>query len=385
MGGPAHQACLLSGRRLDPDRYDTLLVYGAVPPGEESMADVAAREGARTEFVPSLGQPVRPHRDLRALSRLRAIARDFRPDLVHTHMAKAGLIGRSAVLRVQPRPAIVHTYHGHVLEGYFSPLVTHGYRALERGLAHRSDCLIGVSRATVDDLVRLRIAPRERFQVIPLGLDLEPFLRLDEEAGQAFRAELGVSDEEVLVTYAGRVAPIKRLDVMLRGVAEARRQSVPVRLAVVGDGQTRPELETLAGELGIADAVSFLGYRSDLHRIAAGTDIAALSSTNEGTPVSLIEAGAAGRPAVASGVGGVPEVVTDETGLLFPSGDHLALGRALARLAANAELRSEMGRRARERVTDRYSIERLLDNIDALYRALAEKGRSSAATQPREA
>jgi glycosyltransferase involved in cell wall biosynthesis len=200
LGGPAHQASLLSGRRLDPERYETLLVYGAVPPDEQSMADLASREGARTEFLPSLMQPVRPQHDLRALMRLREIAREFRPDVVHTHTAKAGYLGRSAALRMRPRPAIVHTYHGHVLEGYFSAPVSQGYRALERRLARRSDRLIGVSEATVADLVRLGIAPRERFQVVRLGLDLKPFSRLDEDAGQAFRAEVGVDAEETLVT-----------------------------------------------------------------------------------------------------------------------------------------------------------------------------------------
>jgi glycosyltransferase involved in cell wall biosynthesis len=370
LGGPAHQASLLSGRRLDPERYETLLVYGAVPPDEQSMADLASREGARTEFLPSLMQPVRPQHDLRALMRLREIAREFRPDVVHTHTAKAGYLGRSAALRMRPRPAIVHTYHGHVLEGYFSAPVSQGYRALERRLARRSDRLIGVSEATVADLVRLGIAPRERFQVVRLGLDLKPFSRLDEDAGQAFRAEVGVDAEETLVTYVGRVVPIKRLDVMLRGVGEARRQGAPVRLAVIGDGETRSGLETLASELGIAEAVAFLGYRSDLAHIAAGSDIAALSSANEGTPVSLIEAGAAGRPAVASEVGGVPEVVTSETGILFPAGDDRALGVALARLSAHPDLRRRMGRRAQERVTKRYSIERLLGDIDALYAEL---------------
>src|SRR5205823_8509453 len=201
MGGPAQQASLLSGRRLDPDRYETLLVHGTLAPGEESMAEMAAREGARTEFLPSLGQPVRPHRDLEALARLAAIARRFRPHVVHTHTAKAGFVGRQAALAVRPRPLIVHTYHGHVLEGYFGPLKTGVYRSLERLMGRLSDALIGVSQATVDDLVRLGVAPRDRFRVIPLGLDLEPFTRLEGRDRHELRHELDIGEDEVLLTY----------------------------------------------------------------------------------------------------------------------------------------------------------------------------------------
>jgi glycosyltransferase involved in cell wall biosynthesis len=370
MGGPAQQASLLSGRRLDPDRYETLLVHGSLAPGEESMAEMAAREGARTEFLPSLAQPVRPQRDLAVVAKLAAIARRFRPHIVHTHTAKAGFVGRQAALALRPRPVIVHTYHGHVLEGYFGPLKTAVYRSLERLMGRFSDALIGVSQATVDDLVRLGVAPRDRFRVIPLGLDLEPFTRLEERERQELRRELDVGKDEVLLTYVGRVVPIKRLDLLLRGFARARNKAPALRLAIVGDGEIRPGLEALAAELGVVGEVSFLGYRQDLPRVAAATDVAVLSSANEGTPVSLIEAGAAGRPAVASAVGGVPEVVTAETGILYPSGDEGALARALTTLGSDPRAREELGSQASERILQRYSAERLIADIDALYSEL---------------
>ncbi len=178
LGGPAHQASYLSGRRFHPDRYETLLVHGQPAPGEESMADLAESEGARTLYLPSLRQPVDPIHDTRALAQIRSIVRRFRPDLVHTHTAKAGFLGRQAALIAGgPRPALVHTFHGHVLEGYFGKGKTTLYRNLERRLGRRTDRLIGVSRQTVDDLVRLGVAPREKFSVVPLGLDLDPFAR----------------------------------------------------------------------------------------------------------------------------------------------------------------------------------------------------------------
>jgi glycosyltransferase involved in cell wall biosynthesis len=336
------------------------------------MADLAEREGARTEFVPSLGQPLRPHRDVAALVKVAAIARRFRPDIVHTHTAKAGFVGRTAALAaVRPRPLLVHTFHGHVLEGYFGAAKSGLYRRLERTLARRTDRLIGVSDSTVADLVRLGVAPPDRFDVIPLGLDLDAFARLEEAAGCDLRAELGIGEEEVVLGFVGRLVEIKRVDLLLRAFARAR-DGVRLRLLVVGDGELRPRLEALTAELGIADTVSFLGYRRDLPAIAAATDVAVLASANEGTPVSLIEAAAAGRPAVATRVGGVGDVVTPQTGILVDSGDVDALAVAIAKLARERGRRKRMGAAARERALSGYSADRLVNDIEELYDRLLE-------------
>src|SRR3954468_24079079 len=184
MGGPAHHVGFLSGL-LDPDRYETVLFHGEIGAGEAALSSTADRYGVRRETVPGLRPELRPVDDLRALVALVGAVRRFRPDIVHTHTAKAGMLGRLAALAMRPRPIIVHTYHGHVLEGYFGPLRNAFYRALERGLARVSDVLIGVSSATGDDLVRLQIAPREKFRVIPIGLDLDPFLEARPADGAA--------------------------------------------------------------------------------------------------------------------------------------------------------------------------------------------------------
>jgi glycosyltransferase involved in cell wall biosynthesis len=371
MGGPAHQAALLSGRRFHPERYETLLVHGSLAPGEVSLADLAAEEGARMRFLGDLQQPVNPPRDARALLGLIRLARAFGPHVVHTHTAKAGFLGRQAALAVRPRPAIVHTFHGHVLEGYFGAAKARLYLELERALARVSDRLIGVSQATVDDLVRLGVAPREKFRVLPLGLDLEP---LAAPAGEAPRREsrdqLGVAAGEVLAVFVGRVVPIKRLDLLLRAFARARSSDPRLRLALVGDGEERPRLESLASELGVGAAVLFLGYRRELRPLFAAADLAVLSSDNEGTPVSLIEAAAAGLPSVATDVGGVGEVVGEDTGLLVPRGDVAALAEALLRMAADPDRRRGRGRAARLRAVERYGVGRLLGDVDALYAEL---------------
>jgi len=184
------------------------------------------------------------------------------------------------------------------------------------------------------------------------------------------RAELGVEPEDVLLVFVGRVVPIKRLEVLLRALAQTRESGRRLRLALVGDGEERPGLERLAAELGISDDVFFLGYRRELQPVFAAADVAVLSSDNEGTPVSLIEAAAAGLPAVATDVGGVHEVVSEETGVLVPPGDPAALGNALAAIAGDEDRRRRFGAAARRRALERYDAARLLADIDALYREL---------------
>jgi glycosyltransferase involved in cell wall biosynthesis len=370
LGGPAYHVSLLSGR-MDPERFTTLLISGSVPPGEGSSEHLAERYGARHVRMDSLGPELHPVRDLRALAATARIARAFRPHVIHTHTAKAGVIGRLAALTCRrPRPIVVHTYHGHVLEGYYSRPVAGFYRFLERAMARRSDRLIGVSSATVDDLVRLGVAERSKFEVVPLGLELDDFLALSLDPAGAFREELGVGPDEILATFVGRLVPIKRVDVLLRSLARGRELGAPLRLAIVGDGELRAQLEGLAAQLGCAEHVDFVGYRHDLTAIVAGTDIAVLTSDNEGTPVALIEASAGARPLVATRVGGVADVVVPGAGLLAERGDHDAIGTALAGLAADRELRRQMGERARDHVQSRYRAESLLERMTDLYQVL---------------
>ena len=377
MGGPAHQACLLSGRRMDRSKYETLLVHGRVGAGEESLENLIADEDVDQVRLESLSPAINPRADAVALRDLMRLIEAFKPDVVHSHTAKAGFLGRQAALlrgrrSSGPSPILVHTFHGHVLEGYFGSVKQSVYRTLERRLAKRTDRLIGVSSATVDDLVRLRIAPPERFSVIPLGLDLTPFVLHKGAAAAQLRREIGVADDEILASFVGRLVPIKRVDVLLRAVAVARLEGAPLRLAVAGDGELRAALVALSRELMIEDCVSWLGYRRDLPTLAAASDIAVLSSDNEGTPVSLIEAGASGLPAVSTDVGGVRDVVLNGvTGLLVPATDHERLGAAIASLAADPERRRAMGGRARDHVLSQFSIERLIGDITSLYEELA--------------
>lgn len=370
VGGPAHHVTLLTAR-LDPTLFASRLIVGRPSPHEAEFTSALERSGVVPIEIAHLGPRIAPLADLRALRELVRELRRSRPDLVHTHTAKAGALGRLAALAVRPRPIIVHTYHGHVLEGYFGRAVTAAYRLAEKLLARVSDRLVAVSEKTVDDLVRLGVAPRERFAVIPIGLDLDPFLALDSEPDAEARRELGVAPGDVALVFVGRLVPIKRLDVLLEAVALALAEAPSLRLLVVGDGELRREHELLAEELGISERVRFLGFRYDLERIAAATDVAVLSSDNEGTPVALIEAGAAARPLVATDVGGGADIVGPATGRLVPARDPAAMAAELVALARDPRLRARLGAAARERVAAAYDADRLVADIARMYRELA--------------
>jgi glycosyltransferase involved in cell wall biosynthesis len=372
LGGPAHHVTVLS-TRFDSRKCEALLVTGKVGRGEEEHT----APGVQVRYLPSLGPDIRPREDLRSLLALIRLIRAFRPDIVETHTSKAGLLGRLAVVLALPRrPIVIHTYHGHVLRGYFGPAKTRAFTLLERALNRVSDLLVAVSSTTADELAELRVAPRSKFAVVPLGLELDGFLALAPEPDPAARTALGVAPEEIVFTITGRLVPIKRLDLALRSFAIAVR-SVPMRLFVVGDGELRPELERLAADLGCADRVDFLGYRRDLETIAAASDAALLTSDNEGTPVALIEAAAAARPVVATDVGGVADVVADgETGLLARPDDAEAIAAAMVRLAGDGELRLRAGTAGRARVRRQFTPERLLADMEEIYSGLLAAGRS---------
>ncbi len=369
MGGPAHHVAILT-KRLDPARFETLLVRGAVSRGEASLNHLLNPAKYQVIDLPRLGARIRPLNDLAVLMSLARIIRRYRPIIVHSHTAKAGLVARlAAMLAPGPRPLLVHTFHGHVLRGYFGRVPTAIYRLLERALARVTERLVCVSSANMEELLELHVGRRAQYIVVPVGLELEAFLDLV-PGDRALRCEVGAAPDDVLAIFVGRLVPIKRVDVLLRSLAHARGLKAPVRLVVVGGGPLQHELEALASELGIAQETHFLGYREDVKELVSGSDVAVLSSSAEGTPVSLIQSGAGALPAVATAVGGVPEVVSDESGVLVQAGDHEALGRALAALAGDSSLRRRLGSGARERVRERFAAQRLVADVEALYATL---------------
>ena len=285
-------------------------------------------------------------------------------------MAKAGAVGRSAAMTLSPRPRTVHTFHGHVLEGYFSTAAQRTFLQVERRLARHTDVLIAVSEEVRDALLDMGVGRREQYHVIPLGLDLSAFLDVGVKGTGAFRRRLGLGPDEPLVGAVGRLAPIKDLGTLLAALPAVEG----AHLAIVGDGEMRGALERRARELGVDGRVHFTGWCTNVPEVLADLDVVALTSRNEGTPVSLIEAAAACRPVVATAVGGVPTVVQHGvTGLLIQAGDADQLAASLLQLLSNREARRTMGEAARAHVAERFGQERLLEDIRRLYTQLAAR------------
>jgi glycosyltransferase involved in cell wall biosynthesis len=378
VGGPAlHVAYLSAG--LQERGYETTLVAGELARGEESMAFVAESRGVEVRAVSELRRQVSPFRDVVAAFRLAGLIRSTRPDVVHTHTAKAGAVGRVAVVLsgIRPRPVVVHTFHGHVLRGYFGPLTAWGFRLLERILARTTDALVAVSPQVRDDLVRLGVAPADKFVVVRLGIELEERVGGNGDARERTRRLLGIPDDRFVVGWMGRMTAVKRTDDVLLALKGLHERGVPAALCLVGDGPDRDQLEERAHELGIARDCFSLGYQDAVADWYAAFDAMILPSANEGTPVSVIESLAAGRPVVATDVGGVSDVVRDGVdGFLVEAADVDGRADPLQELAADPERRRAMGAAGRERVLHRYAVARLVDDVDRLYRALLEARQS---------
>ena len=379
MGGPAiHVASLAAG--LETRGYHTTLVAGTLARGEDSMAFVAERLGVSIVSVPEMAREVAPLLDARSVRQLAGLIRELRPHVLHTHTAKAGAIARAAaVLAADARPPIVvHTFHGHVLKGYFGPGRTAFFRQVERTLARASDVLVAVSPEVRDDLVELGVAPREKFTVVRLGIPLAERLG-DPTSDLDYRGLYGIPREAFVVGWVGRMTGVKDTSAVLDILRSTRDLGVDAVLCMVGDGPERDGLEARAHELGIARHVYFVGYQADVAGYYRLFDAFVLPSVNEGTPVSAIESLASGTPVVANRVGGVPDVVRDGLdGFLVEPGDVEGAASRLADLAADPERRAQLGESGRRRVLRRYSVERLVDDVDRLYRSLLEsKGLAS--------
>jgi glycosyltransferase involved in cell wall biosynthesis len=373
VGGPARHVVLLD-RGLRGRGHDTRLVHGSLAPFEASLEHLAVEAGLPTTRIRELGRRISPVSDVRAFASLLRLLFREAPDVIHTHTAKAGTLGRVAaclfnITRPRRRRClVVHTFHGHVLTGYFRPATNAAVRLVERALARVTDRVVTISPRQYDDIVtRFRIADAARTTVVPLGLDLDRLARLGPLAPH-LRGRFGMPERAVIVGYAGRFVAIKDLATLVRAFARVASARPDARLLLAGDGPLRPEIDGLIAALSLQTQVHLAGWIDDLAALYATIDICALSSLNEGTPVAVIEAMAAAKAVVATRVGGVADIVEHgRTGLLVPPRNPEALADAMIRLAADPGERSRMGAAGREAVVGRFSAERLVDDIDALY------------------
>ncbi|MDT5262332.1 MAG: hypothetical protein QOC61_1336 [Acidobacteriota bacterium] len=424
VGGPArHVAWLEAGLR--ERGVESLLVAGVVPPGEDDMGYFAESLGVSPEVIPEMSREVSP-KDAVTVWKLYRLLKRERPDVVHTHTAKAGTVGRAAgmlyrwltpsALWGRPRRCrFVHTYHGHIFHSYYGRWKTRFFLLVEQALARLvTDRIVVISPQQLDEINRrFRVGRPEQFKVIPLGLDTHAY---DDWAARrgTLRHEWGVNEADVLVGIVGRLTEIKNHRLFLEAAAlfkkrrafeaeaargassahdAARGMSEPdgagvgrVTFVVIGDGHLRAELESHARVLGLTDDVRFTGLRDDPENFYPALDVVALTSRNEGTPLTLIEAMAIARPAVATAVGGVVDLLGGvsewelrrphpwqicERGIQVRPGDPEAFADALAHLVSDEGLRKALGERGREYVERQYSVERLVSDVLRLYEELA--------------
>jgi glycosyltransferase involved in cell wall biosynthesis len=376
IGGPAIHTILLT-EGLNKDKFDSLLVSGIVGDGEEDMSYLAEEKGIKPIIIPELGRKISFKNDLIAFWKLYKLIRRESPDIIHTHTAKAGTLGRLAgilynlvtgywlLVTGKQRCKLIHTFHGHVLHSYFGKIMTWLFIWIERILARFTDRIIVVNERIKKDLLGLGIGNPKKIAVIPLGLDLEKLLMISTNTNPTPR-----------VGIVGRLVSVKNhrmfLDAIRLFLTQHPTSNTQYQFFIVGDGELRDELENYAERLGIRDSVIFTGWQRDLERLYSDLDIITLTSLNEGTPVSLIEAMAAGKVVIATDVGGVKDLLDTTRGILVKSEDVEGFAQGLSLLLNNEDLRKRIGQSGREFVKNRFTKERLIRDIENLYELLAE-------------
>lgn len=383
IGGPAMHAVLLT-EGLNSGKYLSTLVTGKVGRNEGDMLYFAQRHGVTPLIIPELGREISWRDDFVTLWKLYRFLLHERPDIVHTHTAKAGTLGRLAAVFARV-PVRIHTFHGHVFHHYFSSFRTWAFLSLERLLARFTTAIVAISPMQLSELVdRYRVAVREKFKVIPLGLDLRPFLSVPTKIA----SEPGMKDgPAVAIGLVGRLAPIKNPLMAVRVYERLTRLGgswAESRLVVVGDGELRPALDALAAQSGLSNRVSCTSWQENLADLYADLDLVILTSLNEGTPVVLIEAMAAGLPFVATRVGGVVDLMVGPeqeicgadgkklfslfaNGILVESQDEDGFTAAVEWLVRDRAVMIAMGNEGRMLVKERFTKERLVRDMQALY------------------
>jgi glycosyltransferase involved in cell wall biosynthesis len=394
-GGPArHVVWATHGLR---DDFDTTLICGYVSPGEGDMSYFAAQYGVEPYFIPEMSRELSP-KDVVSLWKLYRLLRREKPDIIHTHTAKAGTLGRTAgfiyrwltpgTLIGKPRRVrFIHTYHGHVFHSYYGSLKTRVFLTIEKILAAlATDKIFVLSEQQRGEIhEQFGVGRAGQFQIVPLGVDLQPFAE-SESRRHVLRDEIGAAGDEILVGIVGRLTEVKNHPLFLRVAQlwQERKQTdfPPLRFIVIGDGHLRETLEEQAKELALENII-FLGERDDPHNFYPGLDIVALTSFNEGTPLSLIEAMANGQAVISTAVGGVIDLlgkpdgskngdlsyIMGERGILTRSDDAEGFFQGLTCLVSDVKLRESFARRGKEFVAAKYSVERLLSDFRKLYKS----------------
>jgi glycosyltransferase involved in cell wall biosynthesis len=391
IGGPSVVTITLT-EKLSMVNYETMLVCGHVGPYEGDMSYLAQAKGVHPLFISGLGRDISPSSDFRAFGKLLKVVREFDPHIIHTHTAKAGTLGRLVGALVNlgrvkhNRIRLVHTFHGHVFHSYFSPISTSVLLNIEKILGRFTDQFVAISPLQKKEIChRFQVAESRKTRVIPLGLDLSPYANVKNTKEDLLREYFPDAPGDVtLVGIVGRLTPVKNHRMLLEAIQILKGQGRDhlFRFLVVGGGELRGTLESQVRHMKLEQKVAFTGWQMDMARMYGSLDIAVTTSLNEGTPATIIEAMAAGRPIVATQVGGIPDLlgkidkhVSDgyklaQNGVLIPSRNSRALAEAIFLLGKEKGLSGQMAKQAYAFAHQRFTLERMVSEHDSLYRSL---------------
>ncbi len=375
IGGPTYNATFLT--RYLSDEFETLLVGGLPEEGEADSLHILKEYGVSPILISEMKRVPNVISDRKALKKIKEIIKDFNPDIVHTHAAKAGALGRKAAYDCKV-PIIIHTFHGHVFHSYFSKYKTELYRLIEKRLAKRSSGIIAISDLQKNELTETyRIAKKEKVEVIQLGFDLNPFQENLVEKRKITRDEYNLSDDQIAIAIIGRLAPIKNHDLFLESIKLVQQQTKQkLVFFIVGDGDQKKSIEEKVAILKteITIDIRMTSWIKDIKTFNAGMDLICLTSDNEGTPVSLIEAQACNIPIVSTDVGGVRDIIDEnETGYISPKKDAISFSNKLLLLTEDKQNRERMSQNGWDFVKSKFHYTRLVSDMEKYYYSLLEK------------
>lgn len=382
LGGPTFNVAYLT-RYMD-DRFETLLLGGNKDETEASSEFVLEELGIKPTVISEMKRAISPLSDYKSYKEISRVIREFQPHIVHTHAAKSGTLGRLAAIHNNV-PVVLHTFHGHVFHSYFGTFKTSVYKSIERYLAERTSRIIAISQIQADELSLVhKIADPSKVEIVHLGFDLSRFQKDQVEKRKAFRARFNLKDHEIAIGIVGRLVPIKNHKMFLDAVMPVHDANPNVRFFIIGDGESRDALLEYCQKSNIpfnwldapnsASPLCFTSWIREIDQVMAGLDIVTLTSLNEGTPVSLIEAQAAARPVVATRVGGIEDIVVEDgSALLCGINDQSIFNESLIKLSTNNLKRTAMGKIGQVHVSEQFSYHRLVSDMQALYHQLLKE------------